>query len=178
MTHDDAPDGSDETRGQAEAWLRRYVGRILGQPDLAHDVIQQAYLDIHDTYGWPLGTCSIPLLTATSINLARSRLRHEQVVANHRAAHPASETPDRVDLSELELMLMTAECHEHARAAIDALSDTLKSALMNCLDERPRRDIAAEMGITVKALELRLTRAIKAVRHHPRVRALTQAKDR
>ena len=147
------------SRGAMAELLRRHwgtavllAGRVLGSPDLARDAVQEAAVaamtDLErlrspDRFGaW---FCGIAL------NVSRRWLRQLQSEVLCRRLDLASASPDPAEAAEI------ADTAARVRDAIGTLADGQQDAVrLFYLQGLSHREVAAELGISVGAVKMRL----------------------
>jgi RNA polymerase sigma-70 factor (ECF subfamily) len=133
------------------AWLVEALRRRLGG-DLAEDLAQEAWLRLFR------GTQPVrnprALLMTVAMNLARDQFRRDRVRAEH-----LEHSPDRV-LQEVGLAA-TAEDDLHLKQVILSLPPKLRDVLLlSRIGGLTNREIAQRFGLSVRAVDKRLHRAI------------------
>ncbi|MCE9518400.1 MAG: sigma-70 family RNA polymerase sigma factor [Verrucomicrobia bacterium] len=146
-----------------QRWQHRiveFIHRMTADHETAVDLAQETFVRVHQNRSryQPQSKFSTWLFTiATNLarNHARWRSRHPEVALSDQEANAPpdhSPTPDANAISN--------ERAEAVRAAIDQLPDDLKEALvLSIYEEMPQAEIAAVMGCSIKAVELRIYRA-------------------
>ena len=137
--------------------LRNTLYYRSGDKDLATDIAQECFLRL-----WEKQPKGDPdklkgLLFKMGHDLFISKIRHARVVENFafssNAEHPASLSPyDEMQYHELE---------NQYQAVLKAMPDKLRVVfLMSRTEELKNREIAERLGISVKAVEKRMTKAL------------------
>ena len=150
----------------------RFLYRMVGNEDDANDLAQEAFVRVykHRDRFRPAEKFST-WLYAIAANLARNhhrwRGRHPNVSLD---AEDESTGRSRADLltapgAEPGDSLVEGERHRAVRAAVDALPDKLRDAVVLCeWEERSMAEAAAILGTPVKTIESRLYRARQMLR--------------
>jgi RNA polymerase sigma-70 factor (ECF subfamily) len=141
--------------------LRLFAGR-LGNAAEAEDALQDLWLRLESSSPGPVAD-PVPYLYRMAMNLAldrrlSSQRRNDRERAWTEAQPSASEIPDA------ERVLIVRDRLKHVEAAIAAMPERARTALrLYRIEELSQRDIAAEMGVTVSAVEKLLRRALRQI---------------
>ncbi|HEX6520799.1 MAG TPA: sigma-70 family RNA polymerase sigma factor [Streptosporangiaceae bacterium] len=136
--------------------------RIVVDPDLAEDVVQEAFLrawracSSFDPAGGPLLNWLLVVTANTAIDMVKARVRRPPLVSG-----PASENTAAVGIDDIDLLVLRSQLR-HALARIgarhrDAVVETV-------LRDRPYADVAAEIGITPATLRTRVHYGLRRLR--------------
>jgi RNA polymerase sigma-70 factor (ECF subfamily) len=134
-------------------WLRTAMRRRFG-PDLADDITQDAYLRLAERPR--AGGVENPrgLLMTVATNLARDAFRRERVRADHAARAPEA-------FGAGPLAARTAEDDLQVKQAILSLPPRLREVLLlSKIGGLTNREIAQRYGLSVRAVDKRLQKAI------------------
>jgi RNA polymerase sigma factor (sigma-70 family) len=142
--------------------LERYLARLTGDPDLAADVAQEAFLRLLEQE--PPPSAVRPWLFRVATNLVRDsarRARRRQVlVLDGRAPSAHGDPPPAPD---------QGVDRDHARAlvrrALDGLSSKERRALLMREEGFRHREIADVLGTTTGSVGTLLSRAIRKAAH-------------
>lgn len=152
-----------------KAGLYRFVRRYVGEEEEAFDLVQETYAS-----AWfairrydperPFETW----LRAIAVNKCRDWNRRRQVRRFIRGM-VGLDAPEAVkagdDLPGAEVQLADRRRLQQVSRAIDALPDGLKSPLLlSTLEGRSHAEIGAILGLSSKAVELRIARARRKLR--------------
>ncbi|WP_375393928.1 RNA polymerase sigma factor [uncultured Sphingomonas sp.] len=142
--------------------LRLLVAR-LGDRDEAEDALQDMWFRIDQlVVAGPIGQPSA-FLYRIATNIATDR----RISGQRRMARDTGWVDVQVaaeDLPDAERVLMGREKLAAVEAVIAEMPERMRSALrLFRFEERPQRDIAAELGITVSGVEKLLRRAYKQI---------------
>lgn len=146
------------TRVFGAEWPRlyRYLDRLTGDPDLAADLAQQAFVRLHRRGALP--DTPAAWLVSVAMNLLRnemsSRRRRERLLTPGRAermhADPAPSPDQRV---------MSAGVRARVRAAINAMPERERRMLLLRAEGYSYRDIAAAVDVNEHSVGTLLARA-------------------
>ncbi len=169
------PMGPDETMGaeatmdpeavfaRYHAPLYRYVARLTGDPELAADVAQEAFVRLLERE--PPPRQPRPWLFRVATNLVRDTARttrRRRVLAHDGRARGAHGDPPRSPGSTVD----RDTARERVRVALDALSEKERQALLMREEGFKHREIAEALGTTTGSIGTLLRRAIgKAAEH-------------
>lgn len=138
--------------------LVRYLTRLCGDPDLADDAAQEAFVrlaerppaDERELRAW---------LFTVATNVVRDarrtgRRRAEILAGDPGGASPTAAVPDPADDA------VRAELRRHVRAALDALPPRDRAILLMREEGFKHREIAAVVGITTGSVGTLIARAL------------------
>jgi RNA polymerase sigma-70 factor (ECF subfamily) len=136
--------------------------RIVVDPDLAEDAVQEAFLrawracSSFDPAGGPLVNWLLVITANTAIDMVKARARRPQP-----ASGPAAEDAPAAGLGDIDRLILRSQLR-HALSAIgahhrDAVVETV-------LRDRPYADVAAELGITPATLRTRVHYGLRRLR--------------
>jgi RNA polymerase sigma-70 factor (ECF subfamily) len=135
--------------------------RIVVDPDLAEDVVQEAFLrawracSSFDPEGGPLVNWLLVITANTGIDMVKARLRRPPL-ASGSAGEDAPADLDHIDLLILRSQLW------HALSTIGA--DHRDAVIETVLRGRPYADVAAELGVTPGTLRTRVYYGLRRAR--------------
>jgi RNA polymerase sigma factor (sigma-70 family) len=142
------------------AEIKRRLTRRLGRDDLAEDVLQETYLHLdHQGELSPVHSPTHYLVTVAT-NIARMRLRREKRWVSlddvDAAVGIVDEAPDPARSTEARLEL------EALQRALNELTPRRRQILMAARgDGRHLRDIATQLGISQRLVEMELKQALE-----------------
>lgn len=158
------PDGSHEgfSRFVAETArsLQRYVRRLVGSPSTADDIVQEAYARTYQQGGGIEQPKAFLFVTAR--NLAHNASRHQRVAATDTVAD-IDATGVRFDEGRSpEDALIADEEARLLQQAVQRLSPQCRAAFtMKLFQECSYRQIADELGISVKTVEKHISKGLR-----------------
>ena len=147
-----------------EAQLLAYLTQMLGRPEVAREVAQDAFEQVHRMYRPEQVMFPRAMLFKVATNFALMHLRRRRLesamitgsagmeeVADHRLG------PDR--------QAMADQIGQHLTSVIKELRPNLRSVfVMAHVQGKARKEIAAALGISEKRVDKRMTKALKACR--------------
>lgn len=152
----------------------RYAISYVHDKMVAEDLVSEAFV-----YLWQLGRekeveSPVGVLMTFIKNRALNYLRHEQEVEQARKV--LSERGKR----ELQLRITTlegcnpqeilsAEFQNRLKALLNEMSPNMRTAFVMCkIEGRPYKEVAQELGMTVKGVEYHISKALAFLRQHMR----------
>jgi RNA polymerase sigma-70 factor (ECF subfamily) len=137
----------------------RYVHRLTGDPDLAADIAQEAFVRLFRRDGLPDDVR--PWLFRVAGNLVRDRARRRATAVRFRyaAEQIAADVPDRPDEA-----LERAEQVERVRAVLDTLRPRDRKILMMREEGFSYEEIAGVIGVGRRSVPTLVMRALRRFR--------------
>lgn len=136
--------------------VKNFVFYKTGDMDLAEDIMQDVFLKFWEKRGEIRLATAKSLLYTIAGNLSKNRLEHRHVVlqfANSYVQPPHSHSPEfEAELKEFDARL------QKAIADLDEKNRVV--FLMNRIDGMTYQEIAENIGLTVKAVEKRMKKAL------------------
>ncbi len=142
--------------------VRRYVLYRCGDGDLATDITQDVFMKIWEKQMQIEPKTAKNLLIKIAGDLVVSRFRREKV------AYKFFDTwqPGEISLSPEE-ELNYGELKAAYAAALESMPEKQRAVfLMNRIDELKYREIADQLGLSVKAVEKRMSQALQFLKDH------------
>jgi RNA polymerase sigma factor (sigma-70 family) len=136
--------------------VKHFIYYRTGDMDLADDVVQDAFLKFWEKKNEVRMSTAKTLLYTIAGNLAKNKQEHQKVVfqfANRFLQNPFINSPEfELELKEFDYKLQKAIAglHEKNREVF----------LMNRIDGLTYKEIAENVGVTVKAVEKRMKKAL------------------
>jgi RNA polymerase sigma-70 factor, ECF subfamily len=147
------------------AYHARMLGRarrIVVDPDLAEDVVQEAFLRAwracgsFDPAGGPLVNWLLVITANTAIDMVKARVRRPPV-----ASGPADEHAPGDGLSDIDRLILRSEL----RDALSSIGAHHRAAVVETiLRDRPYADVAAELGVAPGTLRTRVHYGLRRLR--------------
>jgi RNA polymerase sigma-70 factor (ECF subfamily) len=139
--------------------LQRYLTRLSGEPELAADLAQDAFLRLYRRGSAPDSPAAWLITVATNLfrNDRSKRARHLRLLTTERSEEVLSDPPPsplRVADSD--------QSRERVRAAVDRLPERDRSMLLLRAEGYSYRDIAAALEINEASVGTLLARAKRA----------------
>jgi RNA polymerase sigma-70 factor, ECF subfamily len=136
--------------------------RIVVDPDLAEDVVQEAFLRAwracasFDPAGGPLVNWLLVITANTAIDMVKARVRRPPLTAA-----PADENAPADGLSDIDLLILRSEL----RDALSSIGAHHRDAVVQTvLRDRPYADVAAELGVDPGTLRTRVHYGLRRLR--------------
>lgn len=136
--------------------------RVVVDPDLAEDVVQEAFLrawracSSFDPAGGPLVNWLLVIAANTAIDMVKTRVRRPPV-----ASGPASENAPAAGLNDIDRLILRSQL----RHALSSIGDHHRHAVVETvLRNRPGADVAAELGIAPGTLRTRVHYGLRRLR--------------
>ena len=139
----------------------RIVNRLSGEPDLAADVAQEAFVRLYERGSLP----DTPV--AWVITVALNRFRNRATKHSHRSRLLTAERAARVlsdPLPSPAQVVAQDEVRDRVRAALARLPERDRQMLLLCAEGYRYRDIAAALTINEASVGTLLARAKRAFR--------------
>ena len=140
--------------------LRNYLYYKCGDKDLAEDFVQESFIKLWDNCAKVLLEKAKSFLFTVANNLFLNDIAHKKVVLKHQktgARNYTHETPQYI-MEEQEFM------NKLQKALADLPEKQREVFLLNRIDKKKYKEIAEMVGISVKAVEKRMSAALKSLR--------------
>ncbi len=146
-----------------EGALMQFLNRCLRNPSDAADLRQDVYVRVFEAARKRIPDPVRPFVMTTARNLVIDRIRHAQVVSietatdlENLAIESDEPGPDRAAMARSELGRL--------RRALDRLPERCRQAMiLRKIEELPRREIAARMGISEATVAEHLAAGMSAI---------------
>jgi RNA polymerase sigma factor (sigma-70 family) len=147
-----------------EAQLLAYLTQMLGRPDIAREVAQDAFEKMHRMYRPDQVLFPRAMLFKVATNFALMHLRRRRLEsAMIIGSAGMEEVPDQ--RLGPDRQAMADQIGQHLANVIKSLRPNLRKVfVMAHVQGKPRREIAAALGISEKRVDKRMTKALKACR--------------
>lgn len=149
--------------GSHGAQLQRFLLHMLGRKEIAEEVAQETFLRLHGCRPAEV-RCPQALLFDVATKLAINRLKRARQEARHTGSPEEMEAvPDAAPQPDKRLVL--EEAMDRLTETVEQLTPALREVFaMRYVKHLSRVEIAGRLGITVGAVEQRLTRALAQCR--------------
>jgi RNA polymerase sigma factor (sigma-70 family) len=147
-----------------ESRLLQYLTRMLGRADLAREVIQDTYEKIHKQYRPDEVMFPRAMLYKIATNFALMRLRRARLESSIiTGSHGMEKVPD--EAASPDKRAIAEEINERLVQTIKELPSNLRVVLvMAHVQGIARKDIAEQLGISLKRVDKRMTKALRTLR--------------
>ncbi|HEV7138104.1 MAG TPA: sigma-70 family RNA polymerase sigma factor [Steroidobacteraceae bacterium] len=147
-----------------EAQLLAYLTQMLGRPEVAREVAQDAFEQVHRMYRPEQVMFPRAMLFKVATNFALMHLRRRRLEnATMTSADGMEEVPDQ--RLGPDRQAMAAQIGQHLTNVIKELRPNLRNVfVMAHVQGKPRKEIAAALGISEKRVDKRMTKALKVCR--------------
>ena len=136
--------------------------RIVVDPDLAEDVVQEAFLrawracSSFDPEGGPLVNWLLVIAANTAVDMVKARVRRPPL-----ASGPAQENVPAAGLGDIDRVILRSQL----RQALSSLGVHHRTAVVETvLRDRPHADVAAELGVSPGTVRTRVHYALRRLR--------------
>lgn len=136
--------------------------RIVVDPDLAEDVVQEAFLrawracSSFDPVGGPLVNWLLVITANTAIDMVKARVRRPPL-----APGSAQQNVSAAGINDIDLLILRSQL----RHALSSLGAHHRDAVVETvLRDRPYADVAAELGVTPGTLRTRVHYGLRRLR--------------
>jgi RNA polymerase sigma-70 factor (ECF subfamily) len=136
--------------------------RIVVDPDLAEDVVQEAFLrawracSSFDPAGGPMANWLLVITANTAIDMVKARVRRPPL-----APGLASDNMPAAGIDDIDLLILRSEL----RGALSRIGARHRHAVIETvLRDRPHADVAAELGIAPGTVRTRVHYGLRRLR--------------
>lgn len=127
----------------------------------AEDIVQESFIKLWENCRKVMPSKAKSYLYTLASNAFKNEIAHMKVKMKYSEANKSSS----VELQTPEFQMEESEFKERLERAIAELVPTQREVfLMNRIDKKKYAEIAEELGISVKAVEKRMGKALKALR--------------
>ncbi|MGB6489715.1 MAG: sigma-70 family RNA polymerase sigma factor [Steroidobacteraceae bacterium] len=147
-----------------EAQLLAYLTQMLGRPEVAREVAQDTFEQMHRAYRPEQVLFPRAMLFKVATNFALMHLRRRRL---ENAMITGSEGMEEVPDQRMgpDRQVMADEIRQHLANVIKELRPNLRNVfVMAHVQGKPRKEIAAALGISEKRVDKRMTKALKTCR--------------
>lgn len=141
--------------------LYRYLDRLSGDPDLAADVAQDAFVRLYQRGALPEQPEAWLVSVAMNLfrNVKSSRARRQRLLTLSRSEGVVGDPPPQPDRA-----VEDSESRIHVRAALDRMPARERDLLLLSAEGYSYRDLAAVLGLNEASVGTLLARARRAFR--------------
>ncbi|MBZ9651977.1 RNA polymerase sigma factor [Psychroflexus montanilacus] len=141
--------------------INNYFYYKFGNQEMAEESVQEAFIKLWENCKKVPFTKAKSFLFTVANNLSLNRYKHRQVVLKY-----ASTVPQRTEnLETPDYKMEEEEFKKKLEKAIQNLSEKQRTAfLLHRIDEKSYKEIAEILGISVKAVEKRMQKALESLR--------------
>ena len=140
--------------------LRNYLYYKSGDMHLAEDLVQESFVKLWNSCAKVTVEKAKSFLFTVASNLFLNVVAHKKVVLNHQ-----KQTPKQYTKETPEFILEEKEFMDKLQNAIADLSEKQREVfLLNRIDKKTYTEISEIVGISVKAVEKRMSLALKSLR--------------
>lgn len=141
--------------------LRNFLIYRGSREDQASDLVQESFIKLWDNCAKVSPEKAKSYLYTLASNAFKNEIAHEKVKLKFNADHP---NEDRT-IETPEFQLQEKEFKQRLDDAINDLVPSQREVfLMNRIDKKKYSEIAQELGVSVKAVEKRMSKALKHLR--------------
>lgn len=140
--------------------IRSFAYYKTGDVDLSDDIVQEVFIKLWTNRASVKEDTIKAYLYTIATNTIKNHFKHKKVVYNFEKQNVADEKPDDAD-AELRQEELSNQLQEALAAIPEKARDVF---LMNRVEGLTYNDIAERLGLSVKAIEKRMSEAIKILR--------------
>lgn len=138
----------------------RFIFYKCGDQTQADDLVQEAFIKLWNNCAKVPSQKAKSFLFTVVNNAFLNEVAHKKVILKH-----AKLSPSRVDNQSPEFLLEEQQYHKKLQDAIANLSEAQRTAfLLNRIEGKKYAEIAEMLNISVKAVEKRMSQALKSLR--------------
>jgi RNA polymerase sigma factor (sigma-70 family) len=147
-----------------EAQLLAYLTQMLGRPEVARELAQDTFEQVHRMYRPERVMFPRAMLFKVATDFALMHLRRRRLeTAMIMGSAGMEEVPDH--RMGPDRQVMADQIGQHLANVIKELRPNLRNVfVMAHVQGKPRKEIAAALGISEKRVDKRMTKALKACR--------------
>jgi len=140
--------------------IRNFAYYKIGDADIADDIVQEAFIKVWNMRDEIRSETVKALLYKIVGNLAFNHLKHKQVVYNFENNYEQDTHSEQADAK-----IISDEFNEYLQRVIASIPDNSREVfLMNRMEGLTYEEIANRLDLSVKAIEKRMSEALKIVR--------------
>jgi len=142
--------------------IRHFAYFKIGDVDMADDVVQETFLKLWDIRASVRDDTVKTLLYTIAGNIIKNHFKHQQVVYNFQQSRETDINPENSSADEAIRM---EQLNRQLQDALASIPDGPREVfLMNRIDGLTYAEIAARLGLSVKAIEKRMSEALAVLR--------------
>jgi len=141
--------------------LYRYLDRLSGEPELAADLAQEAFVKLHRRGSLPDAPEAWLLSVAMNLfrNARSTRSRRRRLLTAARSEGVLSDPPPSPEQAQV-----AGDLRQHVRSTLDRMPERERRMLLLRAEGYSYRDIAAALDLNEASVGVLLARAIRAFR--------------
>ena len=147
--------------------LLNYAGRIVRETELAHDLVQETFCKLYEDHASLNIHLSIKSYLYKSVyNSCLNEIKHQKVVNNYADRELLDfYFTEIVQAPEAELALQNEDIRKVLEEAINKLPERCREVfVLSKVEELSNKDIAEKLNISVKTVEVQMTKALSRLR--------------
>ncbi len=140
--------------------IRNYAYFKVGDAAIADDIVQEAFIKVWNMRDEIRSDTVKALLYKIAGNLSLNQLKHNQVVYNFENNYEQDTYSEQADAK-----IISDEFNQYLQNVIASIPDNSREVfLMNRMEGLTYEEIATRLDLSVKAIEKRMSEALKIVR--------------
>ncbi len=137
--------------------LRNFIYYKCGDTQQAEDIVQESYIKLWDNCAKVMFEKAKSFLYTVASNRFLNEVAHKKVVLEHQRRSPS---PDRTNETP-QFILEEEEFHQKLKKVIADLPEKQREVfLLSRIDKKKYAEIAEIVGVSVKAVEKRMSKAL------------------
>tara|TARA_B100000767_G_C19746143_1_gene528619 strand:+ start:1278 stop:1796 length:519 start_codon:yes stop_codon:yes gene_type:complete len=141
--------------------IKRFLFFKTQDIDIAEDIMQDAFIKLWDNCSGVNASKAKSYLFTTANNMFINKYRHDKVVLNYKTRNMNTTS----NIENPEFLIIEQEFLEKINRTIDSLPENQKEVfLLNRIEKKKYKEIAEQLGISVKAVEKRMHKALLVIR--------------
>ena len=147
--------------------LLNYAGRIVRETELAHDLVQETFCKLYEEHvNLDIHLSIKSYLYRSVYNRCLNEIKHQKVVSNYADRELLDfYFSEIVQTPEAELALLGEDINNALREAIGKLPERCREVfVLSKMEELSNKEIAERLGISVKTVEVQMTKALSRLR--------------
>lgn len=140
--------------------LRNFIYYKCGNEQQAEDIVQEAFIKLWNNCAKVIFTKAKSFLYTVANNMFLNEVAHEKVVLKYK-----QQSKEKISNETPEYILREKEFHDKLQRTIANLPDGQREVfLLNRIDKKTYNEIAEIIGLSVKAVEKRMHKALITLR--------------